>query len=76
MMQEIAAFAGNFCGVCPVIGRLKASCVRLRISPQRGNKAGNASVFFHERGVIRTAARTAKRSTVPSEDNEKLSTFH
>ena len=23
MMQEIAAFAGNFCGVCPVIGRLR-----------------------------------------------------
>ena len=23
MKQEIAAFAGNFCGVCPLIGRLK-----------------------------------------------------
>ena len=25
MMQEIASYGGNFCGVCPVIGRLNAS---------------------------------------------------
>ena len=25
MMQEIASKDGNFCGVCPVIGRLNAS---------------------------------------------------
>ncbi len=32
MMQEIASQDGNFCGVCPVIGRLRIT-IR-RISPQ------------------------------------------
>ena len=26
MMQEIAPKGGNFCGVCPVIGRLNCFC--------------------------------------------------
>ena len=26
MMQEIASKDGNFCGVCPVIGRLNCFC--------------------------------------------------
>ena len=34
MMQEIAPKGGNFCGVCPVIGRLNASSA-LRISAGR-----------------------------------------
>ena len=32
MMQEIARKRGNFCGVCPVIGRLNCPWTRLRIS--------------------------------------------
>ena len=28
MMQEIASKDGNFCGVCPVIGRLNCFCKR------------------------------------------------
>ena len=32
MMQEIASKDGNFCGVCPVIGRLNYFRKRLRIS--------------------------------------------
>ena len=33
MMQEIASEeGGNFCGVCPVIGRLNCFCLRWRIS--------------------------------------------
>ena len=28
MMQEIALKNGNFCGVCPVIGRLNCFCKR------------------------------------------------
>ena len=31
MMQEIAAFAGNFCGVCPVIGRLRITVQRISL---------------------------------------------
>ena len=27
MMQEIASKDGNFCGVCPVIGRLNCFCL-------------------------------------------------
>ncbi len=40
MMQEIASKNGNFCGVCPVIGRLNCFCSRWRIS--LGQKKGSA----------------------------------
>ena len=63
MMQEIASKDGNFCGVCPVIGRL--NCFkRLRISLRV--RDGSASVgHFSWLGMIRTAARTRNSSTVP-----------
>ena len=35
MMQEIASKDGNFCGVCPVIGRLNASFALAYIARQR-----------------------------------------
>ena len=64
MMQEIASKDGNFCGVCPVIGRLNKLSKRLRISLRV--KEGSASVgHFSWLGVIRTAARTGNSSTVP-----------
>ena len=45
MMQEIASKDGNFCGVCPVIGRLSCFCLALRIS-LRQEKVGLASAIF------------------------------
>jgi len=45
MMQEIAPQGGNFCGVCPFIGRLNAS-LRWRISPGREN-GRRLSANFH-----------------------------
>jgi len=45
MMQEIALKNGNFCGVCPVIGRLNAS-LRWRISPGVRN-GRRLSANFH-----------------------------
>ena len=45
MMQEIAAKAGNFCGVCPVIGRLNCFCLRCVYRCGRG-KVGLASAIF------------------------------
>ena len=45
MMQEIASKDGNFCGVCPVIGRLNCFCKRLRISLRR-EKVGLGRPFF------------------------------
>ena len=57
MMQEIARKRGNFCGVCPVIGRLNCSgalcvyrCARNKGRPSVGH--------FSWPGVIRTEART------------------
>ncbi len=47
MMQEIARKRGNFCGVCPVIGRLNCVCLRLRISLRQMEKVGLASAIFH-----------------------------
>ena len=46
MMQEIAAKAGNFCGVCPVIGRLNCLVLRCVYRCGRG-KVGLASAIFH-----------------------------
>ena len=46
MMQEIAAKAGNFCGVCPVIGRLnclESACV-YRCADEKGRPR---SAIFH-----------------------------
>ena len=64
MMQEIASKDGNFCGVCPVIGRLNKLSKRLRISLRV--KEGSASVgHFSWLGVIRTAARTKKFRPYP-----------
>ena len=44
MMQEIARKRGNFCGVCPVIGRLNSS-VSQRISLGQ-DKVGLGRPFF------------------------------
>ena len=46
MMQEIAAKAGNFCGVCPVIGRLNCFCLRCVYRCGR-RLVGLASAIFH-----------------------------
>ena len=46
MMQEIALKNGNFCGVCPVIGRLNWLLFALAyIAGDRG-KVGLASAIF------------------------------
>ena len=45
MMQEIASKGGNFCGVCPVIGRLNCFCFRSVYRWGRG-KVGLASAIF------------------------------
>ena len=64
MMQEIASKDGNFCGVCPVIGRL--NCFRSAGVYRCAMEDGSASVgHFSWLGVIRTAARTRNSSTVP-----------
>ena len=64
MMQEIASKDGNFCGVCPVIGRL--NCFGSASVYRCAKKKGSASVgHFSWLGVIRTAARTRNSSTVP-----------
>ena len=59
MMQEIASKDGNFCGVCPVIGRLRQACM-WRISPLHGRQGRHKSAIFHASGVIRTVKRTRK----------------
>ena len=57
MMQEIAPDGGNFCGVCPVIGRLNCFNALAYIAGRMEN--GSASVgHFSWPGMIRTAART------------------
>ena len=45
MMQEIALKNGNFCGVCPVIGRLNCFCKRCVYRCGRG-KVGLRRPFF------------------------------
>jgi hypothetical protein len=45
MKQEIAAEAGNFCGVCPLIGRLKELISR-RISPGIRLRPAIAGLFY------------------------------
>ena len=63
MMQEIASKGGNFCGVCPVIGRLNCPVLRERISPRQ--EEGRPCVdHFSWLGMIRTIAWTSS-STVP-----------
>ena len=55
MMQEIALKNGNFCGVCPVIGRLNCFCLAQRISLRQEN--GRPCVgHFSWLKVIRTVA--------------------
>ena len=57
MMQEIAPEGGNFCGVCPVIGRLNCLVCACVYRCAYGN--GSASVgHFSWLRVIRTPART------------------
>ncbi len=64
MMQEIASKDGNFCGVCPVIGRLNCFVASAYIAALTEN--GSALVgHFSWLGMIRTATRT-NSSTVPS----------
>ena len=46
MMQEIASYGGNFCGVCPVIGRLNASFALAYIAGLRKN-GRRLSANFH-----------------------------
>ena len=67
MMQEIAAFAGNFCGVCPVIGRLNDLVCACVYRCAYGNRPACVG-HFSWAGMIRTAARTGS-STVPSHNN-------
>ena len=65
---------GNFCGVCPVIGRLRRECM-WRISLQHGI-GRHKSAVFHASGVIRTVKRTRKRLDRTQKDKrKKLSTF-
>ncbi len=45
MKQEIAAIAGNFCGVCPVIGRLNCP-VRASVYRWGLAKVGLRRPFF------------------------------
>ena len=45
MMQEIASKDGNFCGVCPVIGRLNCLVCAAYIAATRG-RVGLASAIF------------------------------
>ena len=74
MMQEIARKRGNFCGVCPVIGRLNCPRTRLRISLRQKGK-GSASVgHFSWLGMIRTAARTQQfdRTQTPCKLSTKI----
>ena len=63
MMQEIASKDGNFCGVCPVIGRLSCFCLALRIS-LRQEKGRPCVGHFSWHRMIRTVALTSD-STVP-----------
>ena len=46
MMQEIASKGGNFCGVCPVIGRLNCPVCACVYRCAR-EKVGLASAIFH-----------------------------
>jgi len=57
MMQEIARKRGNFCGVCPVIGRLNCSDA-LRVYRCAMNKGRPCVGHFSWARVIRTEART------------------
>ena len=45
MMQEIASKGGNFCGVCPVIGRLNCPVCAAYIAAIR-RKVGLVSAIF------------------------------
>lgn len=57
MMQEIALKNGNFCGVCPVIGRLNCFKALAYIAGHLKNGSALVGHFSWPR-VIRTAART------------------
>jgi len=49
MKQEIASEDGNFCRVCPVIGRLRTTSLRAELCVYRrksGVTADKMSVFF------------------------------
>ena len=46
MMQEIARKRGNFCGVCPVIGRLNCSGRAARISLRHEQGSALRRPFF------------------------------
>ena len=46
MMQEIASKDGNFCGVCPVIGRLNCFCFRCVYRWDRGRSALRRPFFL------------------------------
>ena len=72
MMREIAAKAGNFRGVCPVIGRLNCLWTRLRISLRQEGKGSACVGHFLWLGMIRTAARTGKFDR--TQNPKKLST--
>ncbi|MFR8333426.1 MAG: hypothetical protein ACLU9S_14595 [Oscillospiraceae bacterium] len=68
MMQEIAAFAGNFCGVCPVIGRLNdpvCACVYRCAYGNRPARVGH----FSWRGNDTHGGADSEVSTVPSHNN-------
>ena len=56
MMQEIAPKGGNFCGVCPVIGRLNASFALAYIARLEEWSALVGQFSCPE--MIRTEART------------------
>ena len=47
MMREIAARAGNFRGVCPVIGRLNCPVTPAYIAAPTRRRVGLASAIFH-----------------------------
>ena len=56
MMQEIARKRGNFCGVCPVIGRLNCSDA-LRVYRCAMDEGRPCVGHFSWARVIRTGAR-------------------
>ena len=48
MMQEIACKSGNFCGVCPVIGRLRQDSYVAYIAAMKLQRSAQSRPFFME----------------------------
>ena len=72
MMQEIAVKTGNFCGVCPVIGRLNCPVYAAYIAAAGKGSASCRPYFLAQSDTHDSVDKKVHRTQTPSKLSTKI----